>query len=566
MTPRRVIRLALVFVGLVCSGGPFGIAFAATEYQSAVDRWSQLRANPSKLQLRHHWMPVLAGFKEVSASGSDRDAHKALYMEAKLWEELYSISRRRADLIQSHRAALALADRYPASRLADDALWIASRQARDVLGPVGRSDELLVRLLREHPEGDMAPKARAQLGDTALDTSRTPPETEDSDIALQRLTEQLSGRLGTSSKTSISRIRSWRGKSSRRVVLELSQPVEYQARRVSGNVFEVRMASKFEHEEVRSLLDEAGIKATVIYLGHSLIVRFREADRIVAAVETFVLEEPFRLILEVGYEEPVKIEPTKPPSGGPTKIARPKSKSDDKPKASKPLVVLDPGHGGKDSGAKGHQGLLEKDLTLKIALNLERELRKHGLDVLLTRRDDSYVSLEDRTALANQKNAALFVSIHLNAHSAKSASGIETYFLDTTDDKYSLRLAATENKTSQERVSEIQLAMVGLSMRYHTEESEALANEVQDAMTDVAHRYRQGGVRDLGVKSSLFYVLLGARMPAILAEVGFITNPLDAELLNQRWYRRKLAASMAQKIGKVISSNDSHKVLKSMRK
>ena len=94
------------------------------------------------------------------------------------------------------------------------------------------------------------------------------------------------------------------------------------------------MASKFEHEEVRSLLDEAGIKATVIYLGHSLIVRVREADRIVAAVETFVLEEPFRLILEVGYEEPVKIEPTKPPSGGPTKIARPKSKSDDKPKAS----------------------------------------------------------------------------------------------------------------------------------------------------------------------------------------------------------------------------------------
>ena len=98
-------------------------------------------------------------------------------------------------------------------------------------------------------------------------------------------------------------------------------------------------------------------------------------------------------------------------------------------KASKPLVVLDPGHGGKDSGAKGHQGLLEKDLTLKIALNLERELRKHGLDVLLTRRDDSYVSLEDRTALANQKDAALFVSIHLNAHSAKKTSGIETYFL-----------------------------------------------------------------------------------------------------------------------------------------
>ena len=111
-------------------------------------------------------------------------------MEAKLWEELYNISRRRVDLIQSHRAALALADRYPASRLADDALWIASQWARDVLGLVGRSDELRP-TFREHPKGDMAPKARAQLGDTALDTSRTPPEIEGPDIALQRLTEQL---------------------------------------------------------------------------------------------------------------------------------------------------------------------------------------------------------------------------------------------------------------------------------------------------------------------------------------------------------------------------------------
>ena len=145
------------------------------------------------------------------------------------------------------------------------------------------------------------------------------------------------------------------------------------------------------------------------------------------------------------------------------------------------------------------------------------------------------------------------MSIHLNAHHSHKVSGVETYYLDTTDDKYALRLAATENQTSQERASEIQLAMVGLSMRFHTEESEAIAAEVQDSMVDVAKKFRKGGVRDLGVKSSLFYVLLGARMPAVLTEVGFITNPTDAELLSQRWYRRKLAASMAVTIRKVLS-------------
>ena len=562
MMTLRVQRLAqLLFTLLLLSVVP-SQSFARTNYADVVERWALLREAPSKLKLRHHWMPILAGFREVARAGDSKFAPKALYMEAKLWEELYSISRRRDDLVQSHRAAMALAERYPSSRLADDALWIAADQAHKVLGPPGRADEILLRLLREHPKGDMAARARAQLAQTAPaaravtdDTGVVEPNT---DRALRRLTAQLAGRVGQDEGTSVSRVRSWKGKASRRIVIELSQPVEYQVKNLGDDRFEVRMESLFDPDEVRAIFETNKVDVTIIHLGSALVLRFSEPRERLKAVETFVLEEPFRLILEVGYH------PAKPPA--PTVSAQEKQvgvlQQAKKKPVTRPLVVIDPGHGGKDGGAEGHGGLLEKELTLKVALNLERELKKLGIDVLLTRRDDSFVSLEDRTALANQKGASLFVSIHLNAHSSKKASGVETYFLDTTDDKYSLRLAATENKTSQERVSELQLAMVGLSMRLHTEESESLAAHLQRSMVDVAQRYRKGGVRDLGVKSSLFYVLLGARMPAVLMELGFITNPADAELLDQRWYRRKLASSMALTIREALSSTKKKKSLK----
>ncbi len=542
MSLGRVIRHVHYAVGIALCLAISVPSFGAVAYEDVVEKWSILRQSPKKMKLRHHWLPVLAGFREVALRGDPTTADRALYMESKLWSELYDISRRRTDLIESHRAALILADRYPASRLADDALFIAAEQARRVLGPPGRSDALLTRLLREHPSGDMASKARKLVGEPSDEQAESRSKVAlDTEASLRSLSARLTGRLGDSEETAVEKIRSWRGKRSQRIVLRLNQPVEYMARRLSNTSLELRIESKVDPDAVREALKAAKLEATVVNLGSALVVRVKEDEHEIERVETFALEEPFRIILEVSFAQP------EPVSKNETTTT---SKEQPKPK---PLVVLDPGHGGKDGGAKGHDNLLEKEIVLKIALNLERELKRQGIDVLLTRRDDRFISLEDRTAFANQNNADLFVSIHLNAHHSHKVSGVETYYLDTTDDKYALRLAATENQTSQERASEIQLAMVGLSMRFHTEESEAIAAEVQDSMVDVAKKFRKGGVRDLGVKSSLFYVLLGARMPAVLTEVGFITNPTDAELLSQRWYRRKLAASMAVTIRKVLS-------------
>ena len=232
-------------------------------------------------------MPVLAGFGGFSLS-SDQDAHKALYMEAKLGGAVTRVAERSHTI--SPRSS-SLGGPLSASRLADDALWIASRQARDVLGPVGRSDELLVRLLREHPQGDMAAKARAQqvIPPWILLELLQKPRT-----LISRFSALLSNfREGLAPhRNLVSRIRSWRGKSSRRVVLELSQPVEYRARRVSENVFGVGWPQSLimkKFEVVRRCRDQGDGCLSRAFIDRPV----SEVDRIVAAVETFVLENHF---------------------------------------------------------------------------------------------------------------------------------------------------------------------------------------------------------------------------------------------------------------------------------
>lgn len=209
-----------------------------------------------------------------------------------------------------------------------------------------------------------------------------------------------------------------------------------------------------------------------------------------------------------------------------------------------PRVVVDPGHGGYDSGAVGPRHVREKTVTLAIATLVQQILEARGVETIMTRKDDSYVSLNDRTALANRFGADAFVSIHANSARNKKARGIETYTLNTTSDRYAIRLAAIENQTSEKQVSDLQLILADLSTKANSAESVALARRVQRKMM-VQARTLNRKTRDLGVKASLFYVLLGARMPSILVETSFISNADEARLLNSGAYQRKLATAIA---------------------
>jgi N-acetylmuramoyl-L-alanine amidase len=199
-------------------------------------------------------------------------------------------------------------------------------------------------------------------------------------------------------------------------------------------------------------------------------------------------------------------------------------------------IVLDPGHGGKDPGAMAF-GLKEKDLVLDVAKKLAPILRKElGCEVVLTRKDDTFISLEERTAIANTNNADLFISLHINAHTSAKIRGLETYYLNLTTNADAMRVAARENATSTHQMSELQDILSDIMKNSKIDESSRLAQMVHNSILREADKLGFTNIKNLGVKQAPFYVLIGAQMPAILIELAFISNEKDlANLKNSEF-------------------------------
>ncbi len=204
-------------------------------------------------------------------------------------------------------------------------------------------------------------------------------------------------------------------------------------------------------------------------------------------------------------------------------------------------IMIDPGHGGKDSGATGFS-LEEKNIVLDVAKRVRELLKKEHYEVLLTRETDIFIPLEERTAIANTKGADLFLSIHVNAHPSATVKGVETYYLNLAANPEAMRVAALENATSSRSMSEMEDILTSLMKNSKINESSLFAEFVQTSMTDGLRRYK---VKDLGVKKAPFYVLIGAQMPAALAEISFISNKEEAELLKSEQYLQAVAKRIA---------------------
>jgi N-acetylmuramoyl-L-alanine amidase len=216
-------------------------------------------------------------------------------------------------------------------------------------------------------------------------------------------------------------------------------------------------------------------------------------------------------------------------------------------------VVLDPGHGGKDTGAIGPGGVYEKDLTLAMAKRLRGYLEQMGLEVFLTRDKDVTLSLEDRTRFANEKGADLFLSLHVNASHNKKAQGIETYTLNLNSDRYAMRLAARENASSTRKIGDLQLILADLATKANTDDSVQLARWVQGKMVEkLRGRYGADTIRDLGVKQALFFVLVGDKMPAVLLETGFISHPEEVKRLRTGTFQEDAMRGVAEGVRQFI--------------
>jgi N-acetylmuramoyl-L-alanine amidase len=206
-------------------------------------------------------------------------------------------------------------------------------------------------------------------------------------------------------------------------------------------------------------------------------------------------------------------------------------------------VVIDPGHGGHDPGAKT-KGLTEADLVLDVALRLEKLLaKKDGVEVILTRRVDTFVPLEERTAIANREGADLFLSIHANASTNTAARGVETYFLNLTANPEAERVAARENAASSRSMSQLPDIVKAIALNNKIEESRDFASMIQNSLASQLQK-SDSNVRNLGVKQAPFMVLLGATMPSVLAEISFITNRQEAAMLKTDRYRQRIAEAL----------------------
>jgi N-acetylmuramoyl-L-alanine amidase len=212
-------------------------------------------------------------------------------------------------------------------------------------------------------------------------------------------------------------------------------------------------------------------------------------------------------------------------------------------------IVIDPGHGGHDPGAIG-KGVTEAELVLDIALRVEKLLQGvPGVDVILTRRTDEFIQLQERTAIANREGADLFLSIHANASGNGQARGVETYFLNFANTMSAAAVAARENAASGQAMGSLPDIVKSIALNNKLHESRDFATQVQRAMLERL-RGANRSLKDLGVKQAPFVVLIGAAMPSVLAEISFVTNAQEARLLKGTAYRQRIAEALFNAIRK----------------
>ena len=322
-----------------------------------------------------------------------------------------------------------------------------------------------------------------------------------------------------------------------RVVIELSRKTSYEIhelqnpRRVYIDIDEVWLEAPIGTSQTL----EAGSSLRVVRGGQNTLRRSRvvlELDAGAASPAISALEAPFRIVADV------KAGFVLPP------IASAPEDAEDWDQRGVRRIVIDAGHGGKDPGALGPAKVREAAVVLAISRELERELTKRGFEIVMTRNRDVFLTLEARTDIANRRDADLFLSIHANAAKNRKLAGVETYLLDTRYDRQTARVAARENGTTIAQLSELHKILASLRLGNNERYAARYAELVQTSLVSRLRKTHPDTV-DLGVKRGPFLVLFQADMPAILVEVGFVSNPAEVRRLSSQSFARIAAEGIA---------------------
>ena len=362
-------------------------------------------------------------------------------------------------------------------------------------------------------------------------------------------------------------VRHWESGDSATVAIDLQDQVQYEVHRLTS--------PERIYFDLHDAVLAPGLNGTSIEIGNDLLARIRVAEP-VAGVARVVLDtknvsnfsvglepNPYRLIIEIRHSSSGQtprtdinvLRPSMPLPDKLTSSLQPVGKEDQQLRAKVPhlRIVVDPGHGGWDMGTVGQKGVVEKDLVLEIAQRLGELLQTRlGSEILYTRTEDAYVPLEERAQIANNAQADLFVSVHANNSDSPSARGVETYYTNVSAPANSLEIEKRENATAMTVVTTTALSADAVKER--TQQSRHLAASVERALYGTLSLKNQG-LRDRGIKEAGFVVLTGTTMPAILAEVSFVSSPADERNLQSSSYRQQIAEALYKGIASYAAAN-----------
>jgi N-acetylmuramoyl-L-alanine amidase len=323
-----------------------------------------------------------------------------------------------------------------------------------------------------------------------------------------------------------------------RVVIELDRAVPYQFGRLSNpdrlyiDLYKLRLAADWERHSVN--IDDERLKTIRIAQNHADLVRIVLDLKVLGDFRVYTLAKPYRIVVDLRGGATALRNGARPLP--PVRQAKPSVKT------RRPVIIIDPGHGGKDPGAIGPDGLQEKVVVLRVAKELRHLFRRHlpQYRVMLTRDRDVFIPLGKRARLANQHRAHLFISIHANSSKRRQVDGIETWYLSFAANDRAKRIAARENHMSEAELSDLEIILRDLRETDRINQSAVLASTMQTVLVKhVASQYR--GIRNRGIDGAPFVVLLHTSMPSILVETAFISNPRDERRLRSRAYQRTLA-------------------------
>lgn len=508
--------------------------------------FKQLSGKKPTENTRREWMLCIGRFRNVylnEPSGSL--AAQALYHEGLLYRDLHRGLKFNSDLRAAAENFEKIKAEFPDHPVA------------------AKADKELQALPRPRPPAPTARRSPAPPASPAKPDPQAAPVTPGAEPADETPPAAEAGEEGLAV---VQDVKHWSNPDYTRVVVYVDRETEYSHRLLKRDPA-IDKPPRLYVDLAQATLAEGSQRTIPIHddlLSDARAARYTpDSVRVVVDIKSFEtykvfsLRDPFRIVIDVWGKngaqaaapgDPAGVAPPAPPSDRAGKV--PRGALARQLALGVRRIVIDPGHGGKDFGAPGFiPGVHEKDVVLQIARRTARKIREElNLEAILTRNEDRYLTLEERTAFANTQRADLFVSIHTNASRDPRAYGTETYFLNLATDDEAIRVAAMENATSTKNISDLHSILNELLRNAKINESSRLAEMVQASLVRNLEKNGYSRVKDKGVKQAPFYVLLGARMPSILVETAFISNREECRLLTTPAFQEHLAEAIVHGI------------------